>query len=75
MVQRIPIAWRKRVTGFNPNIRCCWVCGHPGGLAYTTALRDSGYHVGKDETGYAHLMCMMEAQAEAFRRCSTGRIF
>lgn len=52
----------KRATKEVPTARCCWVCGKLGGAGFTTALRDIGYEVAKNEMAYAHPECLRQLQ-------------
>jgi hypothetical protein len=52
---RKPIeAWRDRAPKQDPDVRCCWICGAPGGNGFTTALRLAGYRMAPGQVGYAH---------------------
>lgn len=57
--------------------RCCWVCGKPGSprlggcWGATSALRQAGYDMGKDEMGYAHSPCLRKALARAAEKAKT----
>jgi hypothetical protein len=61
--------WRNRAVKAMPKVRCCWVCGKPGGNGFTKALQLEGYRIepGK-EIGYAHPKCMMIAQEQDRKR-------
>lgn len=48
-----------------PEARCCWICGKPGGMGFTRALRLAGYDVPAGEIGYAHAPCLMRARKAA----------
>jgi hypothetical protein len=61
-------AWRDRAPKQDPNVRCCWICGAPGGNGFTMALRLAGYRIGQNEIGYAHADCMRRAQLQAMKR-------
>jgi hypothetical protein len=52
----------------NPDVRCCWVCGKPGGGGFTSALRDFGYDVPKDTVAQAHEGCMSREQRRLARK-------
>ena len=66
---RKPIeAWRDRAPKQDPDVRCCWICGAPGGIGFTTTLRLAGYRMAPGQVGYAHLDCMRKAQLQAMKR-------
>ena len=66
-------AYRDRYPKANPDVRCCWVCGRPGGYGFTEALRGAGYRMPDHTIGYAHATCMRRAASEAAKRELTRR--
>lgn len=51
-------ATKERHPKQNPAVRCCWICGKPGGAGFTHALRWMGYRMESGEMGYAHPVCV-----------------
>lgn len=47
----------------DPNVRCCGICGRPGGIGSTLILRSVlGYTVPEGAIGYAHPKCIQRAR-------------
>lgn len=64
----------KRAPKLDPNSRCCWVCGKPGGDGFTTMLRLLGYE-NVVNPSHAHQRCIRRLQikqqkAREIRRAS-----
>jgi hypothetical protein len=53
---------KQRKPKSNPKVRCCWLCGLPGGNGATTALAFFGYEIKPGEIAYAHPDCMIKLQ-------------